>query len=104
MSDQNSRNASNTTRRLAVLRGGRIRRIALWLGGLLLGFGVLGYFAAPPLLKWLLEKQLTTALHRQVSIEQIRNIVLVIANPRHRDPRPLQANLVDDDAELEDRE
>ncbi len=71
MSDQNSRNASNTTSRLAVLRGGRIRRIALWLGGLLLGFGVLGYFAAPPLLKWLLEKQLSTELHRQVSIEQI---------------------------------
>ena len=71
MSDQNSRIASATKVTLAELKGGRIRRIALWLGGLLLGFGVLGYFAAPPLLKWLLEKQLTTALHRQVSIEQI---------------------------------
>ena len=71
MSDQNSRIASATKVTLAELKGGRIRRIALWLGGLLVGFGVLGYFAAPPLLKWLLEKQLTTALHRQVSIEQI---------------------------------
>ena len=56
---------------VAVLKGSRARRIALWLAGLLLAFGALGYLAGPPALKWLLEKQLSEQLHRQVSIEQI---------------------------------
>ena len=34
-------------------------------------FGVLGYFAAPPLLKSILQKQLSEQLHREVSIEKI---------------------------------
>jgi uncharacterized protein involved in outer membrane biogenesis len=32
---------------------------------------VVGYLAGPPLMKWLLVRQLSTELHRQVSIEQI---------------------------------
>lgn len=71
MTEQHSVNATGSSGALAVLKGSRVRRIGLWLVGLLLGFGALGYFAGPPLMKWLLVKQLSTELHRQVSIEQI---------------------------------
>ncbi len=73
MTEQLSGNSSNTStaRAVAALKGPRARRIALWLAGLILGFGVVGYLAGPPLMKWLLVKQLSTELHRQVSIEQI---------------------------------
>ena len=73
MTEQPSRNPSNTStaRAVAALKGPRMRRIGLWLAGLILGFGVVGYLAGPPLMKWLLVKQLSTELHRQVSIEQI---------------------------------
>jgi uncharacterized protein involved in outer membrane biogenesis len=37
----------------------------------MLAFGVLGYFAGPPLLKWLLVDQLSRELNRQVSISDI---------------------------------
>lgn len=46
-------------------------KIGKWLGGFLLVFGLLGYFAAPPLLKFILLKQLGQELHREVSIENI---------------------------------
>jgi hypothetical protein len=73
MTEQISGNPSTaaTARAVAVLKGPRARRIGLWLAGLILGFGVVGYLAGPPLMKWLLVKQLSTELHRQVSIEQI---------------------------------
>ena len=73
MTEQLSGNPSTTAtaRAVAALKGPRTRRIGLWLAGLILGFGVVGYLAGPPLMKWLLVKQLSTELHRQVSIEQI---------------------------------
>ncbi len=37
----------------------------------MLAFGILGYFAGPPLLKWLLVDQLSQELNRQVSISEI---------------------------------
>lgn len=50
---------------------GRGRRLAGWLLGLMLAFGVLGYFAGPPLLKSLLVDQVSRELNRQVSIGDI---------------------------------
>jgi uncharacterized protein involved in outer membrane biogenesis len=60
-----------TARAVAALKGPRTRSIGLWLAGLILGFGIVGYLAGPPLMKWLLVRQLSTELHRQVSIERI---------------------------------
>ena len=62
---------SRTSRAVAALKGPRGGRFGLWLAGLILGFGVVGYLAGPPLMKWLLVRQLSTELHRQVSIERI---------------------------------
>lgn len=53
------------------LKSPRVLRIGKWLFGILLVFGLLGYFAAPPLLKSVLQKQLSAQLHRDVSIEKI---------------------------------
>lgn len=52
-------------------KSARGKRIAMWLGGLLLVFGLFGYFAAPLLIKSILLKQLSQELHREVSIEKI---------------------------------
>lgn len=72
MTEQASGKPSDKAARVvAALKGPRTRRLGLWLAGLILGFGVVGYLAGPPLMKWLLVKQLSTELHRQVSIEQI---------------------------------
>ena len=49
----------------------RGKRLGLWLAGIVLFFGLFGYFAAPPLLKYVLVKQLSQTLHREVSIETI---------------------------------
>ncbi len=67
----NGNPSDKAARAVAALKGPRMRRVGLWLAGLILGFGVVGYLAGPPLMKWLLVKQLSTELHRQVSIEQI---------------------------------
>ncbi len=55
----------------AVLKSPRSRKIGKWLGGFLLVFGLLGYFAAPPLIKYILVQQLGQALHREVAIAKI---------------------------------
>jgi hypothetical protein len=55
----------------AALKSPRSVKIGKWLGGFLLVFGLFGFFAAPPLLKSILLKQLSTELHRQVSIDGI---------------------------------
>ncbi len=55
----------------AALRSPKGKRWGKWLAGGVLAFGVLGYFAAPPLLKSVLLDQLAKELHREVSIEQI---------------------------------
>ncbi|NTV70494.1 MAG: DUF748 domain-containing protein [Azonexaceae bacterium] len=53
------------------LKSPRSKRIGKWLAGVFVVFGVLGFFAAPPLLKSILQKQLSEQLHREVSIEKI---------------------------------
>ncbi|UCV27110.1 DUF748 domain-containing protein [Ferribacterium limneticum] len=53
------------------LKSSRSMKLGKWLGIFLLLIGVLGFLAAPPLLKSILQKQLSQQLHREVSIEQI---------------------------------
>lgn len=55
----------------AALRSPKGKRWGKWLAGGLLAFGVLGYFAAPPVLKSVLVDQLAKELKREVSIERI---------------------------------
>jgi len=71
MTEQLSGESSKISGAVAALKGPRARRMALWVVGIIVGFGVLGYFAAPPLIKWQLEKQLSVLLHRQVTVGKI---------------------------------
>ena len=50
----------------------RTKKIAIWFVSVMAAIGVIGALVAPPLLRRVLANQLTTKLHRQVSIEQIR--------------------------------
>lgn len=56
---------------LSALKSPRSIRFAKWILASLLVFGVLGFFAAPPLVKSILQKQISLALHRQVTIQQM---------------------------------
>ena len=71
MTEQLSGESSKISGAVAAIKGPRARRIALWLVGIVVGFGVLGYFAAPPLIKWQLEMQLSAIFHRQVTVGTI---------------------------------
>ena len=71
MTDQGKGKTFDKAGTIAALKGPRARRIGLWLLGLLLAFGVLGYLAGPPLMKMVLLKQLSAELQRDVSIEKI---------------------------------
>jgi hypothetical protein len=59
------------SRLVGALKSPRSQRIGKWLVGLFVVFGVLGYFVAPPLLKSILQTQMSQQLHRDVSIENI---------------------------------
>ncbi|WP_428827671.1 DUF748 domain-containing protein [Azonexus sp. IMCC34842] len=71
MAQQTALNQLKISHLSAVLKSPRSRKIGKWLGGFLLVFGLLGYFAAPPLIKYILVQQLGQALHREVSIGTI---------------------------------
>ena len=49
-----------------------LRKTALWSLGILVGIGVLGFLAAPPLVKYFAQQKLSEMLHRPVTIEGIR--------------------------------
>ena len=49
----------------------RLRRALVWGAGAIVAFGVLGFLAAPPLVRYFAQKQLTELLQRQVTIEDI---------------------------------
>jgi uncharacterized protein involved in outer membrane biogenesis len=53
------------------LKSPRSKRIGVWVLSGFLVFGLLGFFAAPALIKSILLSQLSKELHRQVSIEKI---------------------------------
>src|SRR5438132_550055 len=50
----------------------RTRKIAIWFVSIIIAIGVLVGLITPPILRHVLSKQLTTQLHRDVSIQQIR--------------------------------
>ena len=60
-----------TSRLYQALISPRSRKIGQWLIGIFVLLGVLGFLAAPPLLKSLLQSQLSAQLHREVSIGDI---------------------------------
>lgn len=71
MSEPTASSSATVSRLGNALKSPRSQRIGKWLAGIFVVFGVLGYFAAPPLLKSVLQKQLSEQLHREVSIEKI---------------------------------
>src|SRR5574343_613690 len=71
MGQQEASNSSTNSRLPAFVKSPRSLKFGKWLLGFLLVFGVIGFFAAPPLVKSILLKQLSAQLHREVSIEQI---------------------------------
>lgn len=71
MAEQTASNSVTMSRLSAALKSPRSIKFGKWLGGFLLVFGLFGFFAAPPLLKSILLKQLSAELHRQVSIDGI---------------------------------
>jgi hypothetical protein len=60
-----------TTRLSDAIKTPRVRRFGLWFAVFFAFVGLFGYFAAPPLLKSVLLKQLSAELQREVSIERI---------------------------------
>src|SRR5262249_17969396 len=50
----------------------RLRKISLWLAGVLALYAVVGFLIAPPIVRHQLEKQLTELLGRQVTVESVR--------------------------------
>ncbi|MBS1139083.1 MAG: hypothetical protein H6R13_536 [Proteobacteria bacterium] len=71
MAEQAANKSVSMSRLSAALKSPRSMKFGKWLGIFLLVIGVLGFFAAPPLLKSILQKQLSQQLHREVSIEKI---------------------------------
>ena len=57
---------------LAHITRRRLRNAGISLGVFLILFTLIGFFAVPPLLKSILTQKLSEALHRQVSIQEIR--------------------------------
>ena len=60
------------SRATEIARHPRSRKIAIWLVAIVAAFGIIAGLIAPPLLRGKLASELSTKLHRQVSIEQIR--------------------------------
>jgi uncharacterized protein involved in outer membrane biogenesis len=60
------------SRAIETARHPRTRKIAIWLVAIVAAFGIIAGLVAPPLLRGKLASELSTKLHRQVSIEQIR--------------------------------
>lgn len=56
---------------LPVLRQPRVRKIGMWIGGIVVAFGLFGFFAGPPIAKAILVDKLGEALHRKVSVDNI---------------------------------
>ncbi len=71
MGQQEASNSGTKSRLSAIVKSPRSLKFGKWMLGFLLVFGAIGFFAAPPLVKSILLKQLSAQLHREVSIEQI---------------------------------
>lgn len=71
MAEQTANNSATMSRLSGALKSPRSVKTGKWLVGIVLVFGILGFFAAPPLIKSILQNQLSKELHREVSVEQI---------------------------------
>lgn len=71
MGQQGSSHSVATSRLSTIVKSPRSRKFGKWFAVVLLLFTIFGFFAAPPLAKSILLKQLSQQLHREVSIEQI---------------------------------
>ena len=71
MAEQELHNTPASSKISSTIQSPRFRRFAKWFAGIFVAIGIFGFFAAPPLLKSLLIKQLSTQLHREVSIDGI---------------------------------
>jgi hypothetical protein len=71
MAEQELHNTPASSKISSTIQSPRFRRFAKWFAGIVVAIGIFGFFAAPPLLKSLLIKQLSTQLHREVSIDGI---------------------------------
>lgn len=71
MAEASASSRQGASRLETLVKSPRSKRIGLWAAVIFMLFGLLGYFAAPPLLKWVLVKQLTQQLHREVSVTAV---------------------------------
>ena len=71
MAEQELHKTPASSKISSTIKSSRFRRIARWLAGIVVAIGIFGFFAAPPLLKSVLVKQLSVHLHREVSVDGI---------------------------------
>jgi uncharacterized protein involved in outer membrane biogenesis len=64
--------ASVSARARQIAGAPRARKILWWIGGLIVAFAVIGFFVVPPIAKSQMEEALSNALHRKVTVEQVR--------------------------------
>jgi len=60
------------SRATQIARAPRLRKLALWIGGAVALYALLGFFVAPPIARSQLERVLSEQLGRQVTIERVR--------------------------------
>jgi hypothetical protein len=71
MAEHDTHNSTTAAKPSFSIKSSRFRRFAQWAVGFVLVIALLGFFAAPPLVKSILVKQLSTQLHREVSVGEI---------------------------------
>ncbi|MDR1994382.1 DUF748 domain-containing protein [Azonexus sp.] len=71
MAEASAGTEDGAVRLKSFVKSPRSKRFAAWVLILFVLFGLFGYFAAPPLVKSLLVKQLSQQLHREVSIAAV---------------------------------
>ena len=63
---------SVSARARAIAKAPRTRKILWWLVGLVVAFAVIGFFVVPPIAKSRMEEALSHALHRKVTVAEVR--------------------------------
>lgn len=71
MAEQMASQPETMSRWPAMLKSPRNKKIGKWLLGVVLALGVFGFLIAPPLVKSVLQSQLSATLHRDVTVEQV---------------------------------
>lgn len=71
MTETSAKTWDRVTRLGSLVKSRRGKRLGAWALILFVLFGLFGYFAAPPLVKFLLVRQLSQQLHREVSVAAV---------------------------------